>query len=559
MRNGGSARDRPRSVRCDGEREPKPARSREAASPWPRAATTDWSAPTPSTAVPRYGLAVAARPISSRTTAASAKVAPAPSSASGTSRPSHPASASSAQSVGPRQRRSSLSSGVARLAEQVACHGPQVVVEVGEFVHGARRPAHAGRPRPRSPMIVRWISLEPPGIVHSHELMKSSTHAPDSHPLEIGFASTVCPSQADDLGAEVGHPLEQLAVVQLDDRGVGGTVRHRFRPARPGCGTATAGRRPRSRTPPAGPGPPGRRSDASPSRRGSRARLDQPAEPGVAEPLGQLEHGHPPLGAERRLGHLPARVLGPDELRLGDHARRRGTSRRSATRRWPAGSVGRRCPGVVMSIRKYEMPCRFGASGSVRASSRHQSAWAAPLAHTFWPFTTKPSPSRRALVVEAGEVGAGIGLGEPLAPDLAVEDGGQVPLALLVGARVRAASTRRGGSTRTPAPAGARRAPRAPGRARSARRSTSRRPTPPASAARRSPRAAQLCEPRLLERRRTRRRTRRSARRASPAGTWVRHHSRTSARNSSSRSPTVTIPFRAAAPAAAAGAPRTPS
>ena len=40
-----------------------------------------------------------------------------------------------------------------------------------------------------------------------------------------------------------------------------------------------------------------------------------------------------------------------------------------------------------MSSRKYEMPLRLGASGSVRASSRHQSALAA-LAHSFWPLTT---------------------------------------------------------------------------------------------------------------------------------------------------------------------------
>ena len=33
-------------------------------------------------------------------------------------------------------------------------------------------------------MIVRWISLVPPGIVHSQEPMKSSTQAPDSQPLE---------------------------------------------------------------------------------------------------------------------------------------------------------------------------------------------------------------------------------------------------------------------------------------------------------------------------------------------------------------------------------------
>jgi len=44
------------------------------------------------------------------------------------------------------------------------------------------------------------------------------------------------------------------------------------------------------------------------------------------------------------------------------------------------------------------MPLRLGASGSVRASSRHQSACLPPLAHSFWPFTTYESPARRAEV-----------------------------------------------------------------------------------------------------------------------------------------------------------------
>ena len=41
-------------------------------------------------------------------------------------------------------------------------------------------------------MIVRWISLEPPGMVHSHDPMKSSNHVPDSQPLDSGFWSWVC-------------------------------------------------------------------------------------------------------------------------------------------------------------------------------------------------------------------------------------------------------------------------------------------------------------------------------------------------------------------------------
>jgi hypothetical protein len=40
-------------------------------------------------------------------------------------------------------------------------------------------------------MIVRWISLLPPGIVHSHEPRKSSIHDPDSQPLEAGLRSVV--------------------------------------------------------------------------------------------------------------------------------------------------------------------------------------------------------------------------------------------------------------------------------------------------------------------------------------------------------------------------------
>ena len=73
-------------------------------------------------------------------------------------------------------------------------------------------------------MMVRWISLAPPGIVHSHEPMKSSTQAPDSHPLDIGLASTVWAASPPTSVAEVGHPLQQFAVVQLDDRRVGGAA-----------------------------------------------------------------------------------------------------------------------------------------------------------------------------------------------------------------------------------------------------------------------------------------------------------------------------------------------
>ena len=68
------------------------------------------------------------------------------------------------------------------------------------------------------------------------------------------------------------------------------------------------------------------------------------------------------------------------------------TSLRKISQKWDspvACRMGRTSmPGVRMSSRKYEMPRRFGAAGSVRASSRHQSACGAPLAHSFCPLTT---------------------------------------------------------------------------------------------------------------------------------------------------------------------------
>ena len=78
-------------------------------------------------------------------------------------------------------------------------------------------------------------------------------------------------------------------------------------------------------------------------------------------------------------------------------------------------------------------PLCLGASGSVRATSMHHFEYWAPLVHTFWPVTTQSSPSLTARVFSAGEVGAGVGLGEALAPDLlGGEDRRQVALLLLV-------------------------------------------------------------------------------------------------------------------------------
>ena len=57
--------------------------------------------------------------------------------------------------------------------------------------------------------------------------------------------------------------------------------------------------------------------------------------------------------------------------------------------------------------------------------------WASEV-HTFWPSMTHSSPSRRALVVHVGQVGAGAGLGVALAPQLLDgHDLRQEPLLLL--------------------------------------------------------------------------------------------------------------------------------
>ena len=77
------------------------------------------------------------------------------------------------------------------LGQQFPCHAAQFTVQLGVLAGHQDAAGSRGSPRPRSAMMVRWISLAPPGMVHSQEPMKSSTQAPDSHPLEIGLASTV--------------------------------------------------------------------------------------------------------------------------------------------------------------------------------------------------------------------------------------------------------------------------------------------------------------------------------------------------------------------------------
>ena len=94
----------------------------------------------------------------------------------------------------------------------------------------------------------------------------------------------------------------------------------------------------------------------------------------------------------------------------------------------------------------------------------------AMLLHTFWPLMIQRSPSRSARVVEPGEVGAGAGLAEQLAPaDLPFEDR-RHEAGDLVGGAVR--EDRRRGHEQPEAAGRAQRAvtPRTPARTRRCRR-----------------------------------------------------------------------------------------
>ena len=93
--------------------------------------------------------------------------------------------------------------------------------------------------------------------------------------------------------------------------------------------------------------------------------------------------------------------------------------------------------------------CFFSAVRSVRHTTKIQSAMCPRLVHTFCPLMTHSSPSRTAVRLDVGEVGAGVGLTEALAPELLrLEDRRQEPALLLLGAehherRARAAPRRR--------------------------------------------------------------------------------------------------------------------
>ena len=102
------------------------------------------------------------------------------------------------------------------------------------------------------------------------------------------------------LGAEVGHALQQLAVVQLHDRGVGRAGR--------GLGDEVGAQG-------AQPGELDLECRETVEHHGvvERTALDQSAETTVAESLGQFEHRHAAFGAQGSLRDLPPGVLPADQ------------------------------------------------------------------------------------------------------------------------------------------------------------------------------------------------------------------------------------------------------
>ena len=195
------------------------------------------------------------------------------------------------------------------------------------------------------------------------------------------------------------------------------------------------------------------------------------------------------------------------------------------------------------------MPARFGAVGvgareqqapvGVRGAARPELL---PVHHVAVAVAAGGRP-------QAGQVGAGLGLGEALAPDLAVEDrragGAGAARRCRPSSSVDAAwwidtnaSTSRGRVVRRPAP----------GTAPPARAPTCRRPTRRASAARRSPAPRSSWNHACWNATNSSSDTPVCASRQ-PAGTWARHQSRTSvAELLEVASSTVTRPGRARRP-----------
>ena len=254
------------------------------------------------------------------------------------------------------------------------------------------------------------------------------------------------------------------------------------------------------------------------------AGVDQPPEAGVAQALGELEHGHPRSAPSVAWATCQPASSSPTRSSAGILTSFEEHLAEVRLARWPGGSAGRRCR--AWACRAGSRRCR--AAWGVRVGAGQQQAPVrvqSPLAQTFWPSTTQPSPSRRAVVRRPARSEPASGSENPWHQISPSRMAGRwrrrcssVPATSRVDGRV---VDRR----RTPAPAAAHRGRPAPGRARPARRRTSRHPTPPASGARPIP-AAEPLEPVLLEGGELLVGRPRSAAPASRLGTGARHQSR---------------------------------
>ena len=257
---------------------------------------------------------------------------------------------------------------------------------------------------------------------------------------------------------------------------------------------------------------------------------DQPAESRVAEPLGQLQHGQPAFCAQRLLRDPPPLVFGSDQIGLRD----RDIVEEDLAEMGLAGRVPDR-PNVDARRTHVHQKVRDTVSlrrGRVRPGQQQAPVGVGGAARPQFLSVDDEVVSVRRAVVRAGQIRSRLRLGEALNPDLAVEDGGQVTSALLVGARgEEGGGGMVNGDERQHQPRGV-----VGGQLLVEHdllgRATSRLPIRAANAARRN-RPGVAPGTTLSGTRRIPHPARRSARRQ-PAGTCARHQSRTGARNSPS-------------------------
>ena len=179
---------------------------------------------------------------------------------------------------------------------------------------------------------------------------------------------------------------------------------------------------------------PGQRAAARPDRRRGRGvrtssmqLLASPARtsPGTAAPSCR------PLVAERAHHHPPPAVHVADDVVGAVRASSKNTSQNS----WPPAMlrIGRTStPCWWRGTSSIEMPRCFGASGLVRHSTYSQSAWAPNVIQIFWPLIDPLVAVPLGAGLQAGEVGAGVGLAEALPPQLLAAGDRRAGTALLL-------------------------------------------------------------------------------------------------------------------------------